>query len=381
MGCLRTFLAITVLLGHSYGYLFTGPILAVQVFYLISGFLISFVLTEACRYERVSHFYLNRFLRLFPVYWVVALGTFVSLLAAEVVLGISTPLFDVFREIDLAGRLSLVFSNLFIFGQDWIMFTAVHDDTLQFSANYRESEIPVWRGLLVPPAWTLGVELSFYLLAPFVLFRPRWIFGLLFASLAFRAALIAYGPGLQDPWTYRFLPTELALFFAGAISHQFWMPWLRRSGHLSSKLAVSITLFVAVGCLCYPYLPFQRASWVVFLVFIALALPFLFQFQLRFGWDRRIGELSYPIYIAHWSILYPVSYLWNRALGVDGYTGIDETLVILVLTVIVAALLNRYVAERVEIVRSAWKARRGDQVMEQTFFESAPFYRVFAKRR
>lgn len=381
MGCLRTFLAITVLVGHSYGYVFTGPILAVQVFFLISGFLISFVLTEARHYERLSNFYLNRFLRLFPIYWVVALGSFVSLLAAEIMLGIDTPLFDVFRQIDLTGKLSLIFSNLFIFGQDWIMFTSVQDGIFQFSANYRNSEIPVWRGLLVPPAWTLGVELSFYLMAPFVLFRPRWIIGLLLIALALRGLLIAYGPGLQDPWTYRFLPTELALFFAGALSHQYWMPWLRRSGYLSNGSAVVITLLVAAGCLCFAYLPFRQVSWVLFLIFVASALPFLFQFQRRFSWDRRIGELSYPIYIAHWSILYPVSYLWNRALGVEGYTGVDETLVVLALTLIAAFLLNRYVAERVEIVRRTVKARRGGKVMKETVLKGAPFYGVFPKGR
>lgn len=45
MGCIRSFLAVTVLVGHSYGYVFTGAVLAVQIFYVISGFLISFVLT------------------------------------------------------------------------------------------------------------------------------------------------------------------------------------------------------------------------------------------------------------------------------------------------------------------------------------------------
>ncbi len=381
VGCLRTFLAITVLVGHSYGFLFTGPILAVQVFYLISGFLISFVLTEARQYGRISNFYLNRFLRLFPVYWVVALGTLVSLLAAEIFLGIDTPTFDVFRQIDLAGKISLIFSNLFIFGQDWIMFTAVQDGTFQFSANYRNSEIPVWHGLLVPPAWTLGVELSFYLIAPFVLFRLRWIIGLLLTALALRGLLIAYGPGLQDPWNYRFFPTELALFFVGAISHQFWMPWLRRSGLLSKNSAVWIALIVMAGCLCFAYLPLQRVSWVIFLVFVAAALPFLFQFQRHFKWDRQIGELSYPIYIAHWSILYPVSYLWDRALGLEGYTGFDETLVVLALTVIAAILLNRYVTERVEIVRRAVKEQQEGKVMEKTFLEGAPFYGVFVNRK
>ena len=360
MGSIRTFLAITVLLGHAYGWVFTGPVLAVQVFYLISGFLISFVLTETGRYDRVANFYLNRFLRLFPVYWVVAFGSLISLVIAEMMLGIGTPAFDVFREIDLTGRVALILSNLFLFGQDWIMFTAVQEGAFQFSADYKDSEIPVWQGLLVPPAWTLGVELSFYLLAPFVLFHRKWILGLLLASIALRFALVAFGPGLQDPWNYRFFPTELALFLAGAISHQFLTPWLKGKGFLSKNSAVLITLLALASCICFAYFPLRQVSSVLFLIFIAAVLPFLFQFQRHFRWDRRIGELSYPIYIVHWPILYPVSWLWDQALETEGYAGLDETLVVILLSLIAAILLNRYVAEPVEVYRKAVKARRSN---------------------
>ena len=44
MGTLRFLLAITVLLSHTYGHIFTGGRLAVQMFYIISGFLISYIL-------------------------------------------------------------------------------------------------------------------------------------------------------------------------------------------------------------------------------------------------------------------------------------------------------------------------------------------------
>jgi hypothetical protein len=40
---------------------------------------------------------------------------------------------------------------------------------------------------------------------------------LLAASLALRGVLIATGIGLGDPWTYRFFPTELALFLLGSL--------------------------------------------------------------------------------------------------------------------------------------------------------------------
>ena len=41
MGTIRLLLALAVVFTHSYGYLFTGGKLAVQLFYIISGYLMS----------------------------------------------------------------------------------------------------------------------------------------------------------------------------------------------------------------------------------------------------------------------------------------------------------------------------------------------------
>jgi peptidoglycan/LPS O-acetylase OafA/YrhL len=46
MGMLRTIFAISVVFVHSYGHVFVGGRNAVQLFYIISGFLISYVLVE-----------------------------------------------------------------------------------------------------------------------------------------------------------------------------------------------------------------------------------------------------------------------------------------------------------------------------------------------
>ena len=72
MGILRTLLALSVVLDHLGGGAtnqLVGGRLAVQLFYVISGFLISYVLTGTDRYQGATgHFYANRLLRLFPVY-------------------------------------------------------------------------------------------------------------------------------------------------------------------------------------------------------------------------------------------------------------------------------------------------------------------------
>jgi hypothetical protein len=41
------------------------------------------------------------------------------------------------------------------------MFTSVKGGHLIWSGNFMDSDVPVWHGLLIPQAWTLGVELMF----------------------------------------------------------------------------------------------------------------------------------------------------------------------------------------------------------------------------
>ena len=74
MGWLRVLLALSVLLEHSGGiggYTLIGGPLAVQCFFIISGFYMGLVLNE--RYDRPSlnrAFYLNRMLRIHGIYLV-----------------------------------------------------------------------------------------------------------------------------------------------------------------------------------------------------------------------------------------------------------------------------------------------------------------------
>jgi peptidoglycan/LPS O-acetylase OafA/YrhL len=56
------------------------------------------------------------------------------------------------------------------------MFSAVEHYSLVFSTDFTKSEIPLWDGLIAPQAWTLGIELTFYLVALFILTRRAAIY-------------------------------------------------------------------------------------------------------------------------------------------------------------------------------------------------------------
>lgn len=360
MGCVRTLLAIAVVFAHCYGFVFVGGRMAVQLFYIISGFLISYILTESRAYKTLGSFYTNRFLRLFPIYWTVA-GISLAMYGAEYALTGNSPWVSVVTEIDFWGKLSLLLSNLILFGQDWIMFTAVHDGVFGWSTNFRESDLQVWKGLLVPQAWTLGVELSFYLIAPFVLTRRSRVVYCLLASIALRGLLIMMGIGTTDPWTYRFFPTELALFLVGALAHQVLSSWLKTTLG-TERLAIwsrFATALVATYCAVYFLLPHRAVQTVLLLGLFVLALPLMFHFQATHRWDQRIGELSYPIYIVHIAVILPVNHAWDR-LG-SREPSLAKAAIVVLLSILAALLLNRLVGDRVEQLRN--RVRQGSAAL------------------
>lgn len=356
MGLIRTLLALSVVLAHvdlGTGPRLVGGVLAVQMFYLISGFLISFVLVETSNYTSVRAFYVNRMLRLFPIYLVVACAALVFVTVTQ------RPEFTaVYATAPPAAIVALALSNAAIFGQDWIMFLGVHDHQLEFVKNFRESDVRLWEGLLVPQAWTLGVELSFYLVAPFLLKNRNLLLAAFIGSLAVRAALFMAGLGTTDPWQYRFFPSELSIFLLGAITCQIGLPAVRRLDPNIRANAVLLVTLAFVGLIAvFEYLPGRGALKEYIVLFLAaVCLPFAFLFQQRFRWDGWIGDLSYPLYICHLLVLWLVSFVFSSF----GYSpqSIEASLVTILGSIFFAIVLNAAVARPVEALRR--RIRRKD---------------------
>ncbi len=319
MGTLRLLLALSVVFAHAWtpGLVFVGGRNAVQMFYMISGFLISFILLEAKVYRNTRHFYINRLLRLYPVYFLVALLTLILYLLLPNGLINGVAFLEVYERAPLSVDIYLALANVILFGQDWALFSGVLKGQWVFMPDFTISEILIYPGLLVPQAWTLGLELCFYLIAPWVLVQRSRLYTLLALSLAVRGTLVVLGFALKDPWSYRFFPAELSMFLLGAIAHQVLLPWYRQLtgaafGRFAEWAAIVLIVFTAI----YFLIPIAEAIKTIILIACCWALlPAAFVFQNRHSLDAKLGELSYPVYIGHMLVLSTLSALFAEQLN------------------------------------------------------------------
>ena len=309
MGIIRILLTISVIVSHSTpipGLCLPDGETAVQAFFIISGFYMSLVLNEKYTEKKALRHYLkNRFLKIYPVYWCVLLLTLSFSLAIFLKShGSNTAGFTYYAEygdsMSPATFLFLIFTNIFIFFQDIVMFLGLNTSTgeLFFTANFRETLPMLYDFLFIPQAWTIGVELMFYLIDPFLVRRKLKIIVLFIAvSLLLRLALYHYGL-YEDPWSYRVFPNELALFLCGTVAYHIY----RRLPSIDTGRNYLMLIY---GCILLLIVTFEMIPVVfllkktVFLAVFAIALPFIFQLWKRSAKDRYIGELSYPVYISH----------------------------------------------------------------------------------
>jgi peptidoglycan/LPS O-acetylase OafA/YrhL len=304
LGTFRFLLAIAVTVSHFgglWGHRFMDGLMAVQCFYMVSGFLISLVLSgkyDASTRAGLRLFYANRALRIFVPYWTFCLLIIVA--QTIVSAGPQPQLIQQWPEMSFATRVYLMFTNIFVIGQEWTMWLSYEHGSL----------IPVWSsdGLpthpsvfyVIPQAWSMSLELMFYALAPFLV-RRHWLVLLAYiaATYAARQLLMAYGFN-GSGFVYRFFPVELGLFLAGVLAHRvFAFADARRKGSLAASVAVTAALISMMFIMRY----WDMWESHRFYALVVVALPSLFLVSRHFAFDRWLGELSYPIYLCHLAVL------------------------------------------------------------------------------
>ena len=322
MGMIRVFLAFSVVLWHMPGrpFLLLDSKVAVLFFFITSGFYMALTINEtyappgsAPRPGWRRSFYLSRILRLYPAY-------LVTVAAMVIWFGITaTPnVFLNHPDVPLPAFLTLVFLNVFILGQDFFQ-TIINSIAIEQTNGISRAVIAtmpphffenIW--MLVGQSWSLGSELLFYAMAPFIVRSVKRIIACICVGLAIRWGLIFGLHGFNSTiWGYTFFPATCCLFCLGSLCYHLY-PRLRHyrfAGRAGAAITIGFALFVLVSMLCWHgVLPAGPGGldtfglWSAYIIY-ALSLPLLFCRWHKNRIDRWIGELSYPLYLVHGGVI------------------------------------------------------------------------------
>lgn len=282
---LRATAVLLVLIFHAFPSALPGGFIGVDVFFTVSGFVISrsYLYPLVRREISLSDFYLARFRRLAPAALLVLLVT--TLIASSIVLPDHLVNFANSLMAQPAYLQNLVF---------WV-------------------EGDYFSGALTKPllhTWSLAVEEQFYILwALLILFLRRYPALILVTTLA--GGMLSLGLGYllepRSPKTvFYLLPTRIWEFAIGIMAYL----WVAKRGKIPGPLpAVAISSSLATIILVALTLdeksPFPGTQSMLACLATGVALYFMARIEsstrfLTLGPVRYIGKISYGLYLWHW---------------------------------------------------------------------------------
>jgi peptidoglycan/LPS O-acetylase OafA/YrhL len=337
MGFFRLFLAWMVVVCHTAGYenMFQVDIgtIAVATFFFISGFLMP--LTYETHYQKqgirgACFFYINRALKIYPIYWVSLLLMVGMLLGSDI--------------LHKTIRINLIEVKTYIQN---ILLIGINQSFL-------------WGGYirLNNPSWTLDVELQYYILTPVLLYiinAKKLLGAMIFFALSVISLYLFFQPMNLVDVDRSFISWSI-FFLAGFVFYKSHALIFWRYGFF---IVAVVTLSVIFG-LCGDG---SIQTFSITLLFICLSSFLLLkQKEYKFGpLDRLLGDLSYPTYILHIIFFGPaikiLKFTQVSSLS-SGAEFLITSLVHIIVSTGVGYLALRYISEPLEglrmRVRDSW---------------------------
>jgi peptidoglycan/LPS O-acetylase OafA/YrhL len=328
LGALRFLLCTFVITTHLCG---PGPlpvtghlsVFAVFGFYALSGFLMTRVLHEVYQFD-AWRFWTNRFLRLYPMAYIVMLATFP--LVAMTCCAVQYVDASWLPRSDLRTWVGLIL--IFPIGLD--------DQTLYFRP--------------IPSIWSVGVEIVCYGVLFIFTSRSKTLAWVTLA-LAIAYHVVSYATG--QPWGMRYRPfyTAMLPFAAGALLYFYRSYACYRPSLLTAVLCIYAAILITAPFVPLLFEALFYANLVVLLAMIWLAMapgsPVL-------RYDHFLGSLAYPMFIIH----YQVGYLALMLFGAPD-RGIVNFLEAYPLIILFSALLVFISNRFIEPARDRMRGRAG----------------------
>jgi peptidoglycan/LPS O-acetylase OafA/YrhL len=306
MGTLRFLLALCVVIFHTSSVFGIYPIngfLAVAAFFIISGFYMSLILNE--KYIKKSGSYLlfitNRILRIYPLYLLTLFAIFAfSLIKFSA--GAPGPENFYYRFFLFSSHMTTGTIPLNIL-PDFINFV-IRNITLVITTDYFFLTSKNPSTLILSQAWSLQIEMFFYLLAPFIVRRN---FKILLTIFILYMAIFFYWIDPHNVLSKNLLLYKclgnLFFFFLGMFSYKAYI-FIKSKKipafifYLSFFGAITYTMYYAFIPQIF-HLNINLPTDINYCLFIAIVSPFIFIFGQKFSFDKILGDLSFPIFVTH----------------------------------------------------------------------------------
>lgn len=317
MGYYRLYLSLLVVASHLWEVtLFKVGAQAVACFFVLSGFLMSrsIEVTYGRTLKGITRYLLNRFLRIYPIYWLIlALSALFLILYPN----------DAFNlQMRLSADPYIIFSNISLFN----LYSV--------------------QNVFVPPAWSLAVEFIFYIVIGIIpLSFGKSIFGILFSILLL--ILLWISNQIQNMNTV--LVYGLLCFSSGCAVDYF--------NYSISKMFFFCTVLI-IPFLYYIF--FQLNIDIYPTIYISgccagiICTIYLKQNQKKYAgkFEKICGELSYPVFLCH----YFVAEIVNKVIGkfhipIAPYSFIFF-LVSLIFTLLMSIYIYIYIEQHIKILRT-----------------------------
>ncbi|HVB50413.1 MAG TPA: acyltransferase [Acidimicrobiales bacterium] len=320
---LRAAAVVLVILVHASVPGFEGGYVGVDVFFVISGFVITRLLLRQPRrsiQRNLGFFYANRIRRIVPA---ATLTLVVTVIAAYWLLGVNF-------ETSLLGDVR------------WASLFAENFRLIHTGSNYF---VPGVAPSLVTHYWSLAVEEQFYLFYPLAVFSLTWLTPRRFRSVAL-VCFLAVAIVASAWWSYHLTPINSVTAYYSPFT-RFWelalgglvslvpVAWARRTPRTNSLLAV-LAVVVLAGAVwrlnANSAFPGVLAWWPCG---ASAMLLWTGQASVKgapaswLSWRpvRYVGDISYSLYLWHFpwlmlplQLVRPISSPWARVIEVSGAT-------------------------------------------------------------